>query len=124
MKTYSMDLRERVADAYDRGEGGPKRLAARFRVGLAWVYRLLQRRRQTGSIAPGPRGGGHPRAFDEGAAERRRDAAAAAPEATLAESRAAAGAHCSPAAVRRALRRPGLTREESRSVRPSRIAPT
>jgi len=30
----------------------PAAVAARFEVSIAWVYRLLQRRRDTGSIAP------------------------------------------------------------------------
>lgn len=41
MKTYSMDLRERIVAAFGRGEGDPRRLAQRFSVRIAWVYRLL-----------------------------------------------------------------------------------
>jgi transposase len=122
MKTYSMDLRERVVAAYDRGEGDPEQLARRFCVGVAWIYRLLQRRRQTGSIAPKPHAGGQPPAFDEAAAERLRRANEDEPDATLAELRDATGARCSPAAVHRALRRLGITRKKSRSGRPSRTA--
>jgi transposase len=48
---YSMDLRERVAKAWDE-IGDADEIAATFRVSRAWVHRLIQRRRETGSIAP------------------------------------------------------------------------
>ena len=48
---YSMDLRERVAKAWDES-GDADEIAATFRVSRAWVHRLMQRRRETGSIAP------------------------------------------------------------------------
>ena len=51
MKPYSQDLKERVlADSY---AGMPtKQVAAKYQVCPAWVRRLKQRRRGTGSIAP------------------------------------------------------------------------
>jgi transposase len=48
---YSMDLRQRVARAWDES-GDADEIAATFRVSRAWVHRLIQRRRETGSIAP------------------------------------------------------------------------
>lgn len=48
---YSMDLRERVAHAWD-AIGDADEIAATFRVSRAWVHRLIQRRRETGSLAP------------------------------------------------------------------------
>jgi transposase len=120
MAPYSMDLRERVVAVHDRGEGNPKQLAARFCVGLAWVYRLLQRRRQTGSIAPKPHGGGQPRLFDADADERLRRAVQERPDATLEELRRDLGRGGSTAAVDRAVRRLGLTRKKSRPAPPSR----
>lgn len=50
MAAYSMDLRERVAHACDRGMLVAAVATPAFRV--AWVYRLLQRRRASGSIRP------------------------------------------------------------------------
>lgn len=47
---YSMDLRERVATAWDES-GDADEIAATFRVSRAWVHRLMQRRRETGSLA-------------------------------------------------------------------------
>lgn len=120
MKAYSMDLRERVVAACDRGEGTREEIAKRFRVGVAWVYRLLQRRRETGSIEPKPRGGGQKPAFDPPAAERLRQAVADRPDATLEELREAVGVACGTSAVHRALEKLGLPRKKSRSGPPSR----
>lgn len=61
---YAMDLRERVvAAAHEEGLSQPA-LATRFRVSEGTVYNWLRRERETGSVAPKPHGGGHPRAVD------------------------------------------------------------
>jgi len=51
MAPYSMDLRKRVAKAWD-GCGDADTVAAKYEVSRAWVHRLIQRRRETGSLAP------------------------------------------------------------------------
>lgn len=48
---YSMDLRQRVISACDRGMNTAV-VSRLFEVSPAWVRRLKQRRRETGSIAP------------------------------------------------------------------------
>ena len=48
---YSMDLRVRVLKAWD-ASGDADEVAATFGVSRAWVHRLAQRYRETGSIAP------------------------------------------------------------------------
>jgi transposase len=122
MKTYSMDLRERVVAACDARDGTREQIAARFSVSVSWIRGLLQRRRQTGSIAPKPRGGGRAPAFDAAAAARLRAAVRADADATLEELGRAAGVACSAPAVCRALKRLGITRKKSRGGRPSRTA--
>src|SRR4051812_20148658 len=112
MNAYSMDLRERVVAACDRGEGTREQIAKRFQVGLAWVYRLLHRRRETGSIEPKPHGGGQKPAFDPPAAERLRQAVADRPDATLEELRESVGIACGTSAVHRALERLGPPRKK------------
>ena len=52
MRTLSLDLRERILSAYDKKEGTREEIAARFRVSLGMVKKLLQQRRRTGNIAP------------------------------------------------------------------------
>lgn len=54
----SLDLRQRIVDAYTNNEGSQRQLAQRFRVGKATVERLLKRQRQTGSLHPKPHAGG------------------------------------------------------------------
>ena len=51
MAPYSMDLRKRVVRAWDAGLDAES-VAAKYEVSRAWVHRLVQRRRETGSIAP------------------------------------------------------------------------
>jgi transposase len=51
MAPYSMDLRTRVLRDWDAGMPAED-VAAKYSVSRAWVHRLQQRRRETGSIAP------------------------------------------------------------------------
>jgi transposase len=57
MAAISMDLRLRIFQAREEGESTVE-VAERFQVSPAFVRRLLQRHRETGSLAPktGPRG--------------------------------------------------------------------
>ena len=124
MKPYSIDLRERVAAACDEGIDDRRRIAERFSVSESWIRRLLQRRRETGSLAPTAHGGGRPPAFAGESAERLRAAVAADPDATLEELAVAGGGVCGTSAIDRALRRLGITRKKSRSAPPSRTGPS
>lgn len=58
MKAYSLDLRQKVIDAYNRKEGSQRQLAKRFSVSLSFVQDLLKRYRDDGTIAPKAHGGG------------------------------------------------------------------
>src|SRR3954468_18456440 len=122
MRSYSIDLRERVVAACDGGEGTREQIAQRFCVSVAWVYRLLARRRDTGSIAPKPHGGGQPPAVQGETAERLRKAVEECPDATLEELREATGVACGISAVFRALSRLGLPRKKSPSGLLNKIA--
>jgi len=87
MAPYSMDLRERVVRAWD-ASGEADEVAATFAVSRAWVHRLVQRRRETGSIAPRPQTKFRSRVL-AGQEERLAALIAARPDATLAELREA-----------------------------------
>jgi transposase len=119
-----MGLRERVVAACDEGTDTRAEVAERFSVSQSWIRRLLQRRRETGSIAPRPHGGGQRPAFDAEGLERLRQAVADRPDATLAELRAAVGATCGITAAHGATTALGLTHRKSRSTPPSRTGPT
>ena len=58
MAPYSLDLRKRVVAAVDHREGSQREIARRFRISLSFIVRLLQRRRDAGTLAPKPHGGG------------------------------------------------------------------
>jgi transposase len=124
MNAYSIDLRERVVAACDRGDATREQIAARFAVSVPWIRKLLRQRRQTGSIAPRPHGGGRAPAFDAEAAARLRDAVRAHNDATLEELAHATGVACGVSAVHRTLKRLGITRKKSRGGRPSRTGPS
>ena len=120
MKAYSLDLRERVVRAVDRGEQTQQQIAERFGVSTAWIKKLLRQRRETGSIAPKPHGGGMPAKYRGKAMERLQKALAAQPDATLEELRDRTGVKASIMAVSRALERLGARRKKSRSGRRSK----
>ena len=112
MESYSMDLRERVMAAHDAGDAMRTEIAERFSVSVSWIRDLVRLRRETGSIAPRPHGGGRAPAFDAAAARRLREAVKADPDSILEELARAAGVECSPSVVHRALRREGITRKK------------
>ena len=87
MAPYSMDLRERVVQAWDTS-GDAEEVATTFGVSRAWVHRLVQRRRETGSIAPRQQTKFRSRVL-AGQEERLASLIAARPDATLAELREA-----------------------------------
>jgi transposase len=58
MKAYSVDLRTRIVEAVDRGVGSQGEVAGLFGVSRTLVKKLLRQRRETGSVAPKPHGGG------------------------------------------------------------------
>jgi transposase len=120
MKTYSTDLRERVVQACDERLGTREEIARLFGVSTAWIRRLLQRRRESGSIAAKPRGGQKPPKFQGKNLDRLKAFVAAQPDATLEELRTRSGVAASIMAVQRALARLGLRRKKSRSGRVSK----
>lgn len=61
MRAYSQDLRERVIQALESQDGSQAESAERFGVSVAFVERLWQRWRTTGSCAALPHAGGPPR---------------------------------------------------------------
>ena len=60
-RPYSMDLRERVLAAVERGGVSCHAAAARFGVAVSTAVKWRQRHRLTGSVAPGQMGGHKPK---------------------------------------------------------------
>lgn len=116
MAAYSLDLRKRVVHAYDRGIA-PDDVAARFEVSLAWVYRLVQRRRDTGSIAPRKQTKFRRRALSADEETRLVALITAQPDATLAELQRALPTRAALSTLWRAIDRLGLTVKKNRTRR-------
>lgn len=124
MKTYSQDLRERVIRACDDRAGSRQFIAALFGVSTAWIRRLLQRRRETGSFAALPSGGARNVKMDEPRCGRLLVLVTEQPDATLAELHDRLGAPVHLSTIGRALTRLGLTLKKKSCGPPSRTGPT
>jgi transposase len=111
MKTYSMDLRERVLE--DSKTMGTLEVANKYRVSQAWIRRLKQRFRETGDLTPKKQRHG-PMPLAVVYADRIREAVEQASSATLDELRTRFGLPMSRSALARALLALGLTRKKSR----------
>lgn len=88
MAAYSLDLRKRVLRAWDSGMDAES-VAAKYEVSRAWVHRLVQRRRETGSIEPRKQTKFRGRVLSPRQEERLGALIIARPDATLAELREA-----------------------------------
>ena len=58
MQAYSLDLRERVVKAYEKGGVTLAALASQFSVGQTFVKKMLRQKRETGSLARLPQRAG------------------------------------------------------------------
>lgn len=117
MKPYSIDLRERVLAALDRGLSRQK-VVTTFQISLASIKRWLAARRDTGNIAPRRASGGPTRTIPPAQDGLLRAQVTAFPDATLAEHakhwNTTHGTSLSQWSVGRAIRRLGLPRKKSR----------
>lgn len=58
-EALSIELRQRVVDAYERGEGSYPTIAAKFRVAAMSVRRWVGQYRNLGHLKPRQKGGGN-----------------------------------------------------------------
>jgi len=124
MKTLSLDIRTRILECYDKGEGTRAEIARRFCVSLAMVKKLLCQRKKTGDIAPrhylsGPKPGliaSHQIIFIDLLSRR--------PDMTLAELREQAGLNCTLPALFYVLKKMGLTYKKRLSGQANKTVPT
>jgi transposase len=115
MAPYSMDLRQRVARAWD-ASGDAQEIAETFGVSRAWVHRLIQRRRETGSLAPRPQTKFRSRAL-AGQEQRLAALVTAKPDITLAELREALPTTAALSTLWLEIDRLGLTLKKNRTRR-------
>jgi transposase len=116
MKAYSVDLRERVLSALDRGMPRSE-VVSTFQVSLASLKRWLAARRDTGDFSPHPATGGLLPTITPDQHEHLRAQVAAFPDATLKEHathwNATHATTLSQWTIGRAIRGLGLTRKKS-----------
>ena len=65
MKTYSLDLRERVYRAYWQREGTVSQIAQTFEVSEGFIYKLRRQEQALGHVEPMPHRGGNPPVLKE-----------------------------------------------------------
>ena len=87
MKTYPIELRQKIIDAVDQQLGTYEEIAEMFGVTEQYIYKLLRQRRETGSLDPLPRGGGAQAKLSEGHLLTLAELVARQPDATLEELR-------------------------------------
>jgi transposase len=123
MKAYSLDLRQKILQAYDHGRGSQRALAVMFGVSRGFVEQLMRRRHPTGEIAPRPHAGGRQPHCDPPTLTLVRHLVQAQPDATLAELctqlQQRRGVRVSVATMCRVLQRLGLPRKKSPSTPPN-----
>src|SRR4051794_36286585 len=112
MKAISEDLRQRILDTVQRGDGSLCQIARRFLVSVSFITRLLQLHRSTGSLEPRPHGGGNPAVLSSEDLQQLRELVQRQPDATLEELRQRLGVSCSLMTISRALRKLGLPRKK------------
>ena len=117
MKAISMDLRQRIVAAYDQGDTTRQKVAERFGVSLAFVKKILFRRKHFGTIAPFHGKAGRKPALSPQQRDAMLSYIARNPGATLAEIRDALGVSCSLPTIFNTLRRMKLTYKKNASRR-------
>lgn len=126
-EAYPIELRQRVVEAYEAGEGAYAVLARRFRVGEATVKRWVGQFHKEGHVRPRKKGGGTPSDVSlaelEALVSKLGDATAG--ELTAAYNRGRRGKHRRHrSSIVRALQRAGYVVKKSASGRSSSSART
>jgi transposase len=85
MRGYPIELRERVVKAVDQLEGSIRPVSMLFSVSESFIYKLLRRQEETGTIAPKPPAGGFAPMLQGARLERLRGLVQEQPDATLEE---------------------------------------
>jgi transposase len=118
-----MDFRIAVASDYDLS-GSSIETAETLGCSEAWVRRLIQRRRETGSLELPPRKTPDTRKLDDADREQRWKLVKAKPDMTPAELAGALGHKASVPTVWRETRKQGLRLKKRPPTPPSRTGPT
>ena len=117
MRAYSLDLRQKVVAAVERGDSTIEEVASAFGVGQTFVKKMLRQHRETGDLRPRPHGGGQTRRLSDRHLKLLRREVARSPDKTAAALRdhleERVGVSVSRPTVTRALSRLGLSRKKN-----------
>src|SRR5215207_4343225 len=117
MRAYSLDLRQKVVAAVERGDSTIEEVASAFGVGPTFVKKMLRQHRETGDLAPRPHGGGQTRRLSDKHLKLLRSEVKRSPDKTAAALRdhlaERACLTVSRPTVTRALGRLGLSRKKN-----------
>lgn len=116
MQAYSLDLRQRVVNAYEQGSGSIADIAHMFSVGQSFVKKMIRRWRSTGDLSPLPHGGGRAPGLTPGQLRLLQSKVRRQPDISLAELQAHVAEQAqvvtSQATISRALSKLGLPRKK------------
>lgn len=87
MQPYSLDLRQKIVDAYEKGDISQRKLAKNFGVALSFASKVIVQYRRTGTIGPKIRTEQTPIKLNPAQLEVLRQLVEAEPDATLDELR-------------------------------------
>jgi transposase len=117
MRAYSLDLRQKVVAAVERGDSTLEEVATAFGVGLTFVKKMLRQHRETGDLRPRPHGGGQRARLSDKHLKLLRAEVGRSPDKTAAALRdhleERASVSVSRPTVSRALSRLGLSRKKN-----------
>ena len=118
MQAYSLDLRERVVSAYEKGTSTLAKIAAQFSVGQTFVKKMLRQKRAVGSLERLPQRAGAKKKLSDSHRQWLARHVRAEPDSTLGELQEQLGeetnVEVSLATVCRELRALRLLRKKSR----------
>jgi transposase len=126
-KAYSDDLRRKLLQAHDRGEGSLAELAKRFGVSVPWAWKISRQRRRTGQMERAEQRHGPPSRITAEVQATLRGLVRQQPDVTLVELQqrlwASERVRISYQHLWRVLQRLGLRLKKSRSTRTNKRQP-
>jgi transposase len=124
MRPTSTDLRKRIVAARTIDGQSMGQIAARFRIPKGTVQNILERYRDSGTLAPKPQNAGRKPAFSGETLRRLEQDVLGHPDATLSELRERSGVNVSVVAIHNTLKKLGFTRKKSLYARTNSVART
>lgn len=121
MKPLSLDLRERIVAAYEANEGSQATLGRRFAVSARVVGKLVQQKRELGTLQPQVHRRGRKPAIADDDLKALLKHVQDYPDASGEERRDALSLQCTVKTVYETLHRIGCSFKKSRHVLPSKI---